>query len=452
MITQKTKTHKMIYKTLKKAELFFLALLVFIPLHSQEKDTVHLKLSLQEAVNYALENNYTVRNADLDIEAAKKEVWKTTAIGLPQANATLDYQHLPGELPTLAFPNPEGGMQEVTLGVKNSSTYNIQVSQLVFSGEYIVGLQASKTFLQLSENSRIKSGIDTRELISNSYYTILVLEKNKSILESSLENLGQTLFETKAMVDAGLMDDIDYDQLRITENTISNSVKSVERQIEVSYLLMKINLGLTAEDQVTLTESLDDILLRLNSEVLMASEFDIKNNIEYQILDNQERISELSLKREKSKFLPSLSAFYLYTDRTNKPDFDITFNHIVGVNVSLPIFSSGQKLASVQQAKIELEKSRNLKDQVAENLLLAAEQARFDFKTAMEKYETEQLNIDLATRVYDETVIKFKNGVSSSLDVTQANSQFLNTNAAFTQSALELLVAYTSLQKALNNL
>ena len=245
---------------------------------------------------------------------------------------------------------------------------------------------------------------------------------------------------------------IDYAQLRITRNTVANSANVVQRQIEVSYLLMKLNLGLGSKDQVHLTESLDNILLTLNRNALLETEFNLTQNIDYRMLDTQEKISELSLKREKSKFLPTVSAFYLYQDKTRKPDFDITFNNIMGVNVALPIFSSGQRIASVQQATIDLQKSRNLKEQVGESLLLAVEQARFDFKSAWEKYEIEQENIVLAKRVYDETLIKFRNGVSSSLDVTQANTQFLDSNAAFTQAALEMLISKTALEKALNNL
>jgi outer membrane protein TolC len=418
----------------------------------EESEKVNLSLSLQEAIDYAMENNNNVQNARLDIEAAKKEVWKTTAIGLPQANAGFDYQHLPGELPVIEFPTPDGSVNEISLGVRNSATYNVRVSQLVFSGEYIVGLQASRTFLQLSENSRLKSEIDTRESVSANYYTILGLERNRAILDSSLFNLDETLQETKALVDAGFVNDTDYDQLRITRNTIENSINAVERQVEVSYLLMKLNLGLSAEDEVFLTETLDEIMLRLQKESLLNQEFVVTQNIEYQILDNQERISELTVKREQSKYLPNISAFYLYQDRTNAPDFDITFNHILGINVAVPIFSSGQKNASVQQAKIELEKTRNNKEQITEILILAVEQARFDFRSAWEKYETDKMNIELAKKVYDETLIKFKNGISSSLDVTQANTQFLNSNSAYIQSVLEMLVARLTLEKALNNL
>ncbi len=434
----------------KKTVFLILSMIISLPLYSQEEENVSLELSLQEAVEYALENNYDVRNAKLDIEAAKKEVWKTTAMGLPQANATLDYQHIPGTVPTIEFPSPDGSSQEISLATKNSANYNVRLSQMVFRGEYFVGLQAAKTYLQLSKNSEDKTEIDTRATVSNSYYTILVLEKNRDILDSSLENINKTLKEIEAMVEQGLMDDLDYDQLKITQNTILNSINSMDRQIEVSYFLMKINLGLAEEDEISLTEPIDNILLDVQQDALLNQEFRLEENIEYRILDTQEEIQELTVKREKSQFLPSLSAFYLYQDRTNKPDFDMTINHIIGLNVSLPIFSSGQRLATVQQAKINLEKSKLQKERASENIILAVEQARYNFKSAYESYLTQLENLDLSMKVYDQTVIKFRNGVASSLDVTQANDQYLNTWSTYSQTVLEMLTARTSLEKALN--
>ncbi len=419
---------------------------------AQEEGAVSLSFSLDEAVDYALVNNTDILNAKLDIQFAKKEVWKTTAIGLPQATGKLDYQHIPGDLPTFSFPNGDGTFSDIPLGVKNSSTYSLTVSQLVFSGEYIVGLQAARTYLELSENSEKKSVQDIKANVISSYYTILVLEKNKEILDSSFVNMKNTLIETKALMEAGFLEDTDYEQILISHNGLENSSKAVGRQIEIGYLLFKVNLGIGIETEVNLSESMDDLLLDLNMETLMAEEFILDNNLDYQILSTQEKVSELSLKREKTKFLPSLSAFYLYSDKTNKAAFDFTINHIVGLNLGVPIFSSGQRLATVSQARIDLEKSQNIKLQVGETLVMAVEQARSDFKTAWEKYQTEYQNIQLAKKIYAKTLIKYKEGVASSMDVTQANNQYLNNTSAYSTSIIDMLNAKTSLEKAISNL
>lgn len=444
-------------KKLVKKVVYPWVVLLFAPAMMQAQEEIQpirLELSLDEAIEYALTHNVGVRNSELDIEAAKKEVWKTTAIGLPQVEGGANYQHIPGEIPTLNFtpPGMEDQGQEIQLGVKNSTTYNVTVSQLVFSGEYIVGLQASRTFLQLSKNSKESSELDTRESVINSYQTVLALEKNLAILDSSLANFDPILRETKALVEQGFREDTDYEQLLITRNGVLNSRNSVRRQVDVSYLLMKLTLGLRIEDEISLTGNLEEILQKIDFDRIREQEFVIEENINYRILETQEEISQLNLKREQSKFLPSLSAFYTYQNRTNRPDFDILFEHLIGLNLAVPIFSSGQRIASVQQARIEAEKTRNSLEQLSVSLVQGVEQARSDFQTAYEQYQVEKENIELSRKILDKTLVRFREGVASSLDVTQANNQYLDSNGALTRATLELLNTKTTLDKALNNL
>ena len=429
-----------------------LLLFFYVPFTDAGYPVVKHSFSINEAVSFALENNNNIKNAELDILTAKKEVWATTSIGLPQVNGSYDYQHLPGTLPTLSFPDPDGGFQKITLGVRNSANYNITVSQLVFSGEYIVGLQATRTFLQLSSNAKEKSEQDIKEAVILAYYTVLILQKNRETLDSAIQNIFSILNETRVMYEQGFLEETDYEQLQVTRNTLVNTDKAIERQVQLAYMLLKIQLGLSVEDEIQLTDNLDMLLLELNSEQLISFEFDINNNIEYQLLKLQERMSELSLNREKSKYLPTVSAFYLYQDKTRKADFDITFNNIIGVNVNVPIFSSGQRLARVQQARINLEKSRNTSEQVSEMIAMAAEQARADFKTSYEKYLVEKESINLALKIYEKTQIKYKQGVASSMDLSLTNNQYLESYSGYTSSILELLTAKIKFEKALSNL
>ena len=427
-------------------------ILVFGGLLHAGSETGQFRFSLQEAVDHALKNNTSIRNADLDIEYARKEVWATTAIGFPQVNAAYDYQHLPGTLPALSFPNPEGGFQQITLGVRNSATYNVMVSQLVFSGEYIVGLQASRTFLELSSNAKERSEMDVKESVHLSYYTVLVLERGKSILDSSLNNINSILEETKIMLETGFLDEMDYEQLQVTRNGLVNSVRAMERQIQLARMLFSIQLGLSREDEVILTETIENVMAGVIMERIFLAEFDPEKNIDYRLLNTQERISELTISRERTMYLPTVSAFYLYQDKTRKADFDITFNHIIGVNVNVPIFSGGMRNARVKQAQIELEKLRNTKEQTRENLEMSGEQTRADYKTAYDKFLLERENVALAKTVLERTEFKYKQGVSTSMELTQANSQYLESYGAYTSSILDLLSAKTKFEKAINNL
>ncbi len=449
-----------------------LGIILFANICYGQTDSVY-SFTLHEAQEYALKHNYEIKNSLLDIRKSKKKVWETTAIGLPQISGSVYYQHIPGDIPTFNFGEAmlplfnildslhpgafasfgeDMGDSESAIAVKNATTYGLTVSQLVFNGEYIVGLQAAKTFLSLSENAKEKQDLETKQAVSSSYYSILALEKNMAILDTSIANLNSTLYEFRIMGENGFIEDTEVDQIELTLRNTQNAARTLEQQIELSYKLFKLLLGINLESHIILTQNLEEFLVSVETDSPLYSNFNISENIDYKVLETQERISELSLKRERSKYLPVVSAFYSYTDVTNKPDFDFTINHIIGLNVNIPIFSSGQRVAQVQQAKIELEKTRNIKDVATENIRLMVEQAEYDLEKSIEKFNNEQFNIELSKRIYQKTLVKHKEGMASSLDLAQAHNQYLNSNSNYTNSILELLTSKLNYDKILNNL
>lgn len=440
-----------------------------------------MSLSLKQAQEFAIQNNLTLKNANLDINIAEKKVWETTAIGLPQVNGALNYQYIPGELPTFSFsdsttanlyswifnsiqtlsdnagvtldPIPSmGESKPMTLGVKNSTTYSVTVSQLVFSGEYIVGLQASKTFLQISKLAAEKQLIDLKGNVISGYISVLVLERNLEIIDSSLTNMSLLLNETQQMYRQGFMESTDADQLQITLNTLTNAKNTIARQLEISKMLLKITLGVDVKTEVMLTESLEEINTQLTSTVRDISAFNIENNIDYKLVDNQVAISELSYKREKTKYLPTISAFYNYQDKTNKASFDFTINHIIGVNLNMPIFSSFQRNATVQQAKLELEKSMNNKELFENSLIMQLNLANNNYYNALEKFEVTAQNAKLSRNVFENTSKKYKVGMASSMDLTMANNTFLQSQSDNISALYELLTSKIELDKIVNEL
>jgi outer membrane protein len=466
--------HRLIIKTF---------LLLILPLWGFSQQDSIISFSIDEAQQYAIENNLNFKNAVLDVDAAEKKVWETTAIGLPQISGNLNYQHIPGELPTFDFgadsstielynyifaslnmlsdnagitlppmPNMDSGDGEpLTLGVKNSTTYSVTVSQLVFSGEYLVGLQASKTYLQISKLSLENQGIDLRADVLNNYISILILENNLGIINTSVENMESLVNETRKMSEEGFMESTDADQLQITLNTLINARNTIQRQIDVSYMLFKITLGADLNSNIELSQDINSVYDQIITKTV-SDDFDISNNINYRMIENQVKISELSLKREKTKYLPTISAFYNYQDKTNKASFDFTINHIIGVNLDMPIFSSFQRNAQVQQAKIEYQKSVNNQILLEDNLKAQAQLLRYNFINALEKYKVTQQNVDLSKNVFENTTKKYKQGMVSSMDLTQANNTYLQAESDNTNALLTLLQTKIELEKILNEL
>ena len=466
-------------KLLKMLLIFLIALVPAAKISSQNNarpDSL-MKFSLQEALLYAIENNYTVKNSVTDVEIAKKKVWETTAIGLPQINAQGSYQHL-FKVPEVSFGGetflatnlPSGTPitadditnknvymgflpgQPIKLGLADNTTLDITVSQLIFSGEYIVGLQATKTFKLVTEQTLIKTELEIKQLVYDSYHLVLVLRESQKIGEDILANIVKTEFELSESLKAGFVEETDLDQITLTKSQLQNSVNNLSRQVEVATKLLKFQMGLDVEANIELTENLDQLINSVDAESLLVQQLILGNNIDYQLISTQEKINQIMLKLEKSRFLPTLSGFYQHQEKANKPEFDFMSPDIIGVSLSLPIFSSGGRLAKISQAKMNLMKMQNTKEQVTQGIYLELSQARTNFVNAVESYNTQHKNIEIARKIYDRSLIKYREGLTSSLELTTANNQYLDAQSKYFQDMLQMLNAKIKLNKVLNTL
>ncbi|MHC1777311.1 MAG: TolC family protein [Lentimicrobium sp.] len=452
--------------------------LLILQAQSMAQETTTVKaLSLKQAQEYALMNNANAKNSILDLELAKKQIWETTAIGLPQLNAQANYQHLftvpelslggstflttdlgPGT--PITSDNINNGdvymgftpAPPIQLGVKDNTTLDITLTQLVFSGEYLVGLQASKVFYLMSDQSRIKTELDLKEAVSNTYSLVLVLEQSKLTLEQSLENLNKTLAEMRAMYNQGFIENTDVDQIELTMLNVTNSVNSINRQVKTTMDLMKFQLGMPYENELVLTDSLGSIAGNITMESVMAKSFNVNQNINYQILETQEKLGVLSLKREKSTYLPNLAAVYRHSEKVNQPAFDFAPKDVFQLSMNIPIFSSGQRNVKVQQRQLELDKIVNIKDNIANGLKLDYNNAVNEMATAYENYLNNQKNIELTSRIYEKTLIKYKEGLSSSLDLTNVQNQYLQAQGDYYTAVYTLISTKNKLDKLTNNL
>lgn len=435
-----------------------------------------LSFSLLEAQTYAIDNFYMTKNAELDIEAAQKFMREVTAIGLPQVSAGADYTYTP-EIPTGSFPatflendlprnddpvsnnsihdNLRIGYEEgpeIRFGVEHNITYNLMLTQLIFSGEYIVGLQASKTYMQMSRETYEKTTIELKQLVANTYYTILILQENEKLLKETTSNLQGIYEETKKTAEQGLMESIDADQILINVKRTENQLNYVQRQLEFMNRMLRYQMGMEVSGKLILTDNLDDIIDKNLIDEANMYFFNLDEHIDYKLLSTQEKLNLLNLKREKSLYYPTLAGFYRYEDKLEKADFDFTMRHMLGVSLSVPIWESGAKNNRVGQARIELEKTQIMKDQEAERLIMEAEQAKFDYITALEQFYNETENFELSEKVLRNTTEKYKQGMVSSLDLTLTNNQYIEAQISISQSALQLLNAKVVLDKAYSKL
>jgi outer membrane protein TolC len=444
---------------------------------AQEKTAEVSSLTLKQAQEYAIKNNANSRNSAIDMEKAKKKIWETTAIGLPQINAQANYQHL-FTVPSLSLggttflttnlpagtpitsddilnKNVSMGFSPsapIPLGVKNNTTLDITVSQLIFSGQYIVGLQATRVYYTMTDQTRQKTEIDLKESVANTYTMALVFGQTLNVLAKSLENTDKTLADMQQMYKQGMIENTDVDQIELVSLTLKNAVSSMSRQLDATYDLLKYQIGMPFADKIVLADDLESLTGSVNLEAIAGTQFNLNNNLDYQILKTSEAISNLNLKLEKSSYLPDLAAVYRHEEMVNAPEFNFNPKDVFGISMNIPIFSSGMRNVKVQQRKLELQQIINTKNDVANGLQLQFINSRNDLITAYEKYQNDKRNIELTKRIYDKTIIKFKEGIASSREITDNLNQYLTAQSNMYSSIMAVISAKNKLDKLNNKL
>jgi outer membrane protein TolC len=447
----------MISKFIKTGLIIFTA--IFIAAGSSGQT---LSFKLKEAQDFAIQNNYKVKNSQYDLEIARKQVKENMSYGFPQISGAVDYTYyiaLPTSLiPAEFFGGQPGEFKEIQFGTKNNLTAGATLNQLIFDGRYFIGLQYAKIFEQLSTESLEKSEQDVKENVTQTYYNILVGQEALRILDSTLVILQKTLYETGEMYKEGFAEKTDYDQLTLTVSDIENSINSVKRQNEIGYQLLNFQMGIDLKQAVILTDNLDGLIEQASVAALVDQPFNLEQHIDYRLISSQEQMKILRLQNEKAAYYPSLNGYLYVQENAQRNQFDFTdpdqpwfLMSSTGISLKVPIFSSGQRKSRVDQAKVDLEKIRNTKEMVAEGLNLSISQSRSEFKTALENYYRQKQNVELSLEIYKRTLTKYNAGVASSVELTQQHNQFFASERSYFATVFSLLDAKNKLDKALGN-
>ena len=429
--------------------LFFLVSISAV--ESQEKE---LELSLNQAIDYALKNSYNTKVANNDIEAAIKRKWETTTIGLPQINGRVDYtNNLKQQFPGVDF-DQDG---TIDFGARHNITGTVTLEQLLFDGSYLVGLQSAKTFLKITEQAKEKTELATREAVINAYGNVLVAEERIEILNRNLKTVNRQLKGAQEGYKNGLTELETVEQFEITQGNIIAQQRNADRNKEIAYKLLNLSLGSPIDTPVTLTDSLDDLVINSSDLELLSTSFNINNHIDYKIAENDRESSRLLLKLEKSKALPRLNAFINYSQLANSNSFSFFESSqtwiptsVFGLGLNVPIFSSLGRSAKTQQAKIALETADIRLEETIQRLNLQEEQARSNYQLSIENYQTAKKNLGLAERIEQKQKIKFDEGVTTSIDLLQARNQLYAEQNNYLQSILDIIANKAKLENALN--
>lgn len=438
-----------------------LTFLLFVGILQAQEQKQNYSFSLEQAIEHAIQNNYSAIRASKDIDAAKQKKWETTAAGLPQINASLDYQNnfelQKSVVPAEFFGGNPGEFTEVAFGTRHNMVANGRLSQLIFDGSYIVALQASKTYLKYYENAKQKNSTEIREMVINAYGNVLLAQESIAILEKNKTTLSKTLSDTEETYKNGLIEEENVEQLQITLATINSNLNNTKRLLDVATKMLKYSLGISLDADLKLTDKLDNLSMSNMDIALNSNGFTVAENIDYQMIKNLEEQRSLELKLEKSRALPSLAANvnFGYNAFSNEFAFFtqnqkwLNYSNL-GVSLNVPIFSSFGRKAKTQQAKIALDQAKIQLIEVEQQLQLQYEKAKSDFEFTIEEYATAKSNLNLAERIENKQQIKFTEGLSSSFDFSEAQRQLYSAQQNYLQSMVNIINKKAALEKIIN--
>ena len=417
------------------------ALLLSVPVSAMAQE--NYSLSLEEAQQLAIERNRTLQNSALDIRAAHASKWAAIANMLPQVNATADYSNYCGYV--MDFSGMKIAMPPyVDFGVNTSVT---------FGGALVVSVKIQEIAQKMSDISFQQSELQLSEQVKTLYFSALISQEVVSLLNANLESINRLHEMTLKSVEVGVAEQTAADQIMVQAATLSNSLNSANRSLEMIYNSLRLQLCLDVNDGLELTEGLEDLLATNTFLALTDENFDVKSNYGYQLAEKNAELSRQQYNAAKWQCTPTLTAFHQYSAKkylSDEKTMNMTPPNMIGLKLSIPIFSSLGKTKSVQAARISYDKSLNTLTDTEQQLLVQHRQLCYNLNSTYEAYNTQKKNLEVTRKVFDNIAKKYEHGYSSAMDLTQTTTTLLSAQSSYIQSLMEFINAQVEFEKLLN--
>jgi len=425
------------------------------------QDSIPNSFSLEEAIRYGLENSYNSQTASKEVAIALKQKWEIISQGLPQISANAEYRNnlvqpvtlLPG---AIAGGEP-GTFVPVTFGTKQNLTATATWNQLIFDGSYIVGIQSSKTLLQITENAKVKTDLEVKKAITDAYGNVLLAEENIDILEKNVKTVQKNLDDTQVIFENGLAEEEEVEQLKITLLGLQANLNNAVRMEDVARDMLKVTMGIPVENTIQVEDELDQLSMENFDLLLLSKEINVEENIDYRIAEDQANSAEIEVKLEKSKALPTLSAFVNYGAQGNGENFEFFTDNqtyfdqsVLGLSLNVPIFSSGMRSARTAQKELAYEQSLLELEQTKNQVKLNIQTAKNDYSFSLENYENKKQNLNLAERIEDKNQVKFFEGLATSFELSEAQRQLYQAQQEYLQAMLDVITQKAKLENLLD--
>ncbi len=443
--------------------LLLISIMAFVAFSAQSQEPGVHRFTLRQCLEYAWEHNQNVIIANLETEVARAKTGEFISAGLPQIDATasvnknfiLRRTFLPAD--QLDPTAPEDQVIELVFGTPYDGDIGLNINQMVFNGSYFVGLRASKVYQKLSVKDHIKSRIDVTENVTKAYYTVLVNQMSYETVEANYNRIDSLLRETKIMYENGFAELLDLNRTKVEFNNITTARTNAKRAVEISEDLLKFQMGMPIEDKLIITEKLSDLQFNVQEEIDMGYSF--ARRIEYSRLETSQELAWFDMKNDKAQYLPKLDLYLAWGmnagvrnfgdlgqlgNRMVWPDYQLA-----GLRLSIPIFDGLYKAKVIQQKKLKIEQLEYQRMMLENSIKLEVEQSRKKLIMNLDELKSQEANMKLAESVYNQTKIKYQEGVGSNLEVIDADNAFKRAQNNYFNALFDALIAHVEYRKAL---
>ncbi len=447
---------------MKKLLLIISSTVVIINSFAQSKDNATFSFSIQQAIDFALQNQNDIKNAIVDQEIAKKKVNEILGMGLPQINSSFDlkdFLEIPTSLiPAEMFGGAPGTFAAVQFGTTYQATAGLDASQLLFSGDFFLALKAAKVYLELSTKATQRTQVEIAATVSKAYYTVLINEERMKLMDANIARIKKAMDDTKILNDNGFVEKIDLDRLTVTYNNLIIEQEKVQRLQKLGTYLLKYQMGMDINASLTLTDKLADVKLDISKNV-SAEKFDYSKRVEYNLFETHYKLANLDVKRSRLAYLPNAFAYGSLNGNALRNTFNV-FNTgyrwyptaLIGARVAMPIFTGLQRNAKNQQAKLSLQKAENNIEFIKKSIDLELASSITILQNASVSLENQKKNIALAEEVYRLSKLKYEQGVGSNIEMITAETALKESQTNYFNALFDALVAKIDFDKANGNL
>lgn len=422
-------------------------------------------LSLEQCIDYALQNNQMIKATEIDKEMANADVKVIRADGLPQVNATASVANnfiIPRVfVPADAFGGGGGAPSDETVALEFGTDFNgdagISVTQMIFDGSFFVGLQAARTYKELSEKNNIKTRIDVAAAVTKAYYSVLINKELYQLYEDEYRRVQRLHRDVTKMYEQGFSERIDVQRLQVQVNNIATDLKRIGNTLNISYQLLKFQMGLPDSQRIELAGDMGSISPELQIEVY--DDFDYGKRIEYSQLQTNQALAQLDLKNNKVKYIPSLNLFMNLGWNTGTNEFSQVFNFdnwvssgTLGMRLNVPIFDGLRKSYMIQKNKLQIQQIDLYFDQMRNQIDNEISQARAALEVNVENMESQKSNMEMAAEIYEVTIRKYQEGVGTNLEVLDALREKRAAENNYFAAIYDAIIAKVDYDKATGSL